>query len=172
MAGKKRTAGGADQAGSTPATRALTAAGVAYTLRSYEHDPRATSYGLEAAEALGAEPERVFKTLLVDVGSTRSELAVGVVPVTGMLDLKAIAAALGAKRAVLAEAAAAERSSGYVVGGISPLGQKTRLRTVLDETAMLFDTILVSGGRRGLDVELAPDDLVRLLGATYADIAR
>lgn len=158
--------------GGTPATDALVAAGVPFTLHAYEHDPRAASYGLEAAEALGVEPERVFKTLLVDVGSTRAELAVGVVPVSGRLDLKAIAGALGAKRAVMADPAVACRATGYVVGGISPLGQRALLPTVLDETAQLFDTILVSAGKRGLDLEVAPDDLVALLGASYAPLVR
>lgn len=158
--------------GGTPAIDALTAAGVAFTLRAYEHDARATSYGLEAAEALGVAPERVFKTLLVDVGADRPELAVGVVPVSGKLDLKAVATALGAKRAVMADPAVASRTTGYVVGGISPLGQRTLLPTVVDETAILHETILVSGGRRGFDIELAPDDLVALLGASYAAIAR
>ncbi|WP_110180616.1 Cys-tRNA(Pro) deacylase [Nocardioides solisilvae] len=158
--------------GGTPATDVLTAAGVAFELRAYEHDPRATSYGEEAAAALGVEPERVFKTLLVDTGSDRPALAVGVVPVSGKLDLKAMATALGAKRAVMADPAVAARTTGYVVGGISPLGQRTLLPTVVDETAQLFDTVLVSGGRRGLDLELAPHDLVALLDASYAPIGR
>ncbi|WP_104108210.1 Cys-tRNA(Pro) deacylase [Nocardioides sp. 616] len=158
--------------GGTPATDALQAAGVPFALRAYEHDPRVTSYGMEAAQALGVDPDRVFKTLLVDIGSTSPQLAVGVVPVTGRLDLKALAGALGAKRAVMADPAAAARATGYVVGGISPIGQRTLLPTVVDETAVLHETILVSGGKRGLDVELAPDDLVALLSASYADIAR
>lgn len=162
-------------AGGTPATEALTAAGVPFTLRPYAHDPRAASYGLEAAEALGVEPDRVFKTLLVDLRGTaadRPALAVGVVPVSGRLDLKAMAAALGAKRAVMADPALAARTTGYVVGGISPLGQRTPLPTVIDESAVLFETVLVSAGKRGLDVELAPGHLVALLGATYADLSR
>ncbi|WP_101525624.1 Cys-tRNA(Pro) deacylase [Nocardioides houyundeii] len=158
--------------GGTPATDALQAAGVPFALRAYEHDPRVTSYGMEAAQALGVDPDRVFKTLLVDIGSTSPQLAVGVVPVTGRLDLKALAGALGAKKAVMADPAAAARATGYVVGGISPIGQRTLLPTVVDETAVLHETILVSGGKRGLDVELAPDDLVALLSASYADIAR
>lgn len=170
--------------GGTPATEALAAAGVAHELRPYEHDPRAASYGLEAAEALGVEPERVFKTLLVDLGpggpggsggpaaGGRARLGVGVVPVARRLDLKAVAAALGAKRAELADPAVASRVTGYVVGGISPIGQRSQLPTVVDDSATTHRTILVSGGRRGLDVELAPDDLVGLLGATYASIAR
>lgn len=154
----------------TPALVALAAAGVAHTAHAYEHDPASTlGYGLEAAHALGVEPERVFKTLLTNVDG---HLVVAVVPVTTTLDLKALASATGGKKAALADRAAAERATGYVVGGISPLGQKTTLPTVVDESVWLFDTVLVSGGRRGLDVELAPDDLVRLTAATVADVAR
>ncbi len=153
----------------TPATVALTAAGVEFSEHAYDHDPAAPSYGLEAAEALGLPAEQVFKTLLVDTGDG---LAVGVVPVTGSLDLKALAAALGAKRVSMADPAAAERSSGMVVGGISPVGQKRRLPTVVDESALLFDVVYVSGGRRGLDVGLSPADLVRLTDARVADVAR
>ncbi|QCX28827.1 Cys-tRNA(Pro) deacylase [Nocardioides jishulii] len=159
--------------GGTPATDALSAAGVPFTLRPYDHDPRAASYGLEAAEALGFPPEQVFKTLVVDVAASgRPSLAVGVVPVAGQLDLKAIAAALGAKKAVMADPALAARSSGYVVGGISPIGQRTPLPCVVDASALLHETVLVSGGRRGLDVELSPHDLVSLTGATLAEISR
>ena len=153
----------------TPATVALTAAGVAFTQHAYEHDPTARSFGLEAAEVLGLPPEQVFKTLLVDTGAG---LAVAVVPVTGQLDLKAMAAAVGAKRVAMADPVAAQRSSGYVVGGISPIGQKRALPTVVDESAELFDVVYVSGGRRGLDLGIAPADLVRVTGATVADIGR
>ena len=153
----------------TPATAALTAAGVAFTQLAYDHDPAAPSFGLEAAQALGLPAEQVFKTLLVDTGDG---LAVGVVPVTGLLDLKALAAALGVKRVTMADPAAAERSSGMVVGGISPLGQRRALPTVVDESVDLFEVVYVSGGRRGLDVGLSPADLVRLTGASVADIAR
>ncbi|MBM6399651.1 Cys-tRNA(Pro) deacylase [Phycicoccus sonneratiae] len=153
----------------TPATVALTAAGVAFSQHPYEHDPAAPSYGLEAAVVLGLPAEQVFKTLLVDTGSG---LAVGVVPVSGQLDLKAMAGALGVKRVTMADPAAAERSTGYVVGGISPVGQKRALPTVVDESAELYDTVYVSGGRRGLDLGLSPADLVRLTGATVADVAR
>lgn len=162
MAKQKASAG-------TPATVALTAAGLAFELHPYEHDPAAASYGLEAAEALGVEPDRVFKTLLAD---TELGLVVGVVPVTGLLDLKALAAAVGAKRATMADPAVAERRTGYVVGGISPVGQKTHHPTVVDETAQLFDTVFVSGGRRGLDIELAPADLLTATEGTYAAIAK
>ncbi|WP_313545755.1 Cys-tRNA(Pro) deacylase [Leifsonia aquatica] len=153
----------------TPATVALIAAGLPFSLHPYDHDPAAASYGLEAAEALGVEPDRVFKTLLAE---TELGLVVGVVPVTGLLDLKALAAAVGAKRAGMADPAVAERRTGYVVGGISPIGQKTRHITVVDETAQLFETVFVSGGKRGLDIELAPDDLLRATEGTYAAIAR
>jgi Cys-tRNA(Pro)/Cys-tRNA(Cys) deacylase len=153
----------------TPATVALTRAGVPFTVHAYEHDPAAASYGLEAAEALGLEPATVFKTLLADVDG---DLVVGVVPVTGQLDLKALAAAVGGKKAQMADPAVAERVTGYVVGGISPIGQKRRLRTVLDASADDHATVFVSGGRRGLDLGLAPDDLARVTGATRASIAR
>ena len=163
MAKKARGAGG------TPATVALTAAGIAFEVRAYDHDPRAASYGLEAAEVLGVDPARVFKTLLVALDGT---LVVGVVPVTGQLDLKALARALGGSKAVMAEVAAAERATGYVAGGISPVGQRRTHRTVLDASALDHDTILVSGGRRGLDIELAPQDLVAVTGAVTATIGR
>jgi Cys-tRNA(Pro)/Cys-tRNA(Cys) deacylase len=163
MAKKARGAGG------TPATVALSAAGVAFEVRAYEHDPRAESYGLEAAEALGVDPARVFKTLLASLDGS---LVVGIVPVTGQLDLKALARALGGSKAVMAEVAAAERATGYVAGGISPVGQKRRHRTVLDASALEHDTILVSGGRRGFDLELAPADLVAITGAVTATIGR
>lgn len=148
---------------------ALDRAGVAYEARAYEHDPAAPSYGLEAAQALGVEPGRVFKTLLVD---TDQGLGVGIVPVDTSLDLKAVAAALGVKKATMAEARVAERTTGYVVGGISPVGQKKPLPTVLDESATGHPTVLVSGGKRGLDLELSPADLLRVTGGSTAAIAR
>jgi Cys-tRNA(Pro)/Cys-tRNA(Cys) deacylase len=152
----------------TPATTLLSRAGVSYTLHPYAHDPRAEAYGDEAATALGIPTQRIFKTLIATVDG---RLACGVVPVAGRLDLKALAAALGGKRAELAEPAAAARATGYVVGGISPLGQKSRLPIVLDDSAAAFDTVYVSAGRRGLQVELAPDDLARLTGAVVSPIA-
>ena len=152
----------------TPATSALTAAGIAFALHPYDHDPRSTAYGDEAAAALGVEPERLFKTLIAAVDGT---LACAVVPVSSRLDLKAFAAALGGKRAELADPAAAARATGYVVGGISPVGQKTRLRVVADESVELFDTVYVSAGKRGLQVELAPADLVAVTDALVADIS-
>lgn len=157
------------QSGGTPATVALDRAGVDHQIRSYEHDPAAKSYGLEAAEALGVEPARVFKTLLVD---TDRGLGVGIVPVDTHLDLKAIASSLGAKKAAMADPGVAERTTGYVVGGISPIGQKKALPTILDESAAGFATILVSGGKRGLDIELAPADLLALTRGSTGPIAR
>ncbi|MDQ0796887.1 Cys-tRNA(Pro) deacylase [Streptomyces sp. B1I3] len=157
------------QSGGTPATVALTAAGTAFTVHSYDHDPSSPSYGEEAAEALGTAPERVFKTLVADVDG---ELVVAVVPVAGSLDLKALASAVGGKRAAMADPAAAERTTGYVRGGISPLGQRKRLRTVLDASADAHLTICVSAGRRGLEVELAPGDLAALTAAVLAPIGR
>jgi Cys-tRNA(Pro)/Cys-tRNA(Cys) deacylase len=133
----------------------------------YRHDPSAASYGTEAAEALGMDPARVFKTLMVEV---EGRLAVGVVPVSGTLDLKAFAAALGSKKAAMADPAAAERRTGYVLGGISPLGQRQSSSTVIDSSARAFETMLVSGGKRGLDLELAPADLIRLTAAITAPI--
>jgi Cys-tRNA(Pro)/Cys-tRNA(Cys) deacylase len=156
----------------TPATAALQAAGIAFTEHSYAHDPAVANFGLEAAEALsasiGIDPEQVFKTLLADVDG---RLVVGIVPVTSKLDLKALAAAVGGKKATMADPALAERRTGYLVGGISPIGQKMPHPTVIDETAELWDTVFVSGGRRGLDLGLAPAELVRVTGATLAAIA-
>lgn len=152
----------------TPATAVLVKQQIAHTLHTYDHDPKHDSYGLEAAEALGVEPARVFKTLVADVDG---KLTIGVVPVTSQLDLKALAAAAGGKRAKMAEAAAAQRATGYVLGGISPLGQRSRLPLVIDASAEGFGTIFCSGGRRGLEMELAPADLVRLTNAKVAPIA-
>jgi Cys-tRNA(Pro)/Cys-tRNA(Cys) deacylase len=142
---------------------------VAFTVHTYEHDPATASYGLEAAAALGVDPDRVFKTLVAEVDG---RLTVAVVPVTGQLDLKGLAAAVGGKRAQLADVRDAERSSGYVAGGISPLGQRRPLPTVIDSTATAFPTVYVSGGRRGLDVQLGPADLVRLTSAVVAPVGR
>lgn len=158
-----------DRSPATQATLALGRAGVGFTPHPYEHDPRATSYGLEAAQVLGVDPARVLKTLMAEVDG---RLAVAVVPVAGQLDLKALARALGASRAAMADPAAAERATGYVVGGISPIGQKRPHPTVVDVSALEHPTVLVSGGRRGFDVELAPTDLVSVTGATTAPIAR
>jgi Cys-tRNA(Pro)/Cys-tRNA(Cys) deacylase len=154
---------------STPATVALKAAGIPFAVHAYEHDPANRNFGEEAATVLGLEPEQVFKTLMVDVDGS---LTVAIVPVTGKLDLGALAAAVRGKRAAMADPAVAERKTGYLVGGISPIGQKTSLPTVLDETAELFDTVFVSGGKRGFDIELAPSDLVAITSAIVAAIAR
>lgn len=158
-----------NSADSTPATAELHRVGIAFTVHTYVHNPRAESFGMEAAELLGLEPARVFKTLMADSDGV---LVVGIVPVTGTLDLKALAAALGGKRATMADPALAQRATGYVLGGISPMGQKKRHRTVLDSSAAEWPSIYVSGGRRGLDLELTPDDLVAVTGALRADIAR
>jgi Cys-tRNA(Pro)/Cys-tRNA(Cys) deacylase len=147
----------------TPAVVAAERAGIPFTLHEYEHDPRAESYGLEAAEKTGVEPARVFKTLVV---VQEGALSVAIVPVAAQLGLRALG-----KRAALADRAAAERATGYVLGGISPLGQRQRLPMLLDESALAFPTIYVSAGRRGLELELAPDDLVRLTDARVAPIA-
>ncbi|MBX9393245.1 Cys-tRNA(Pro) deacylase [Streptomyces sp. TRM72054] len=157
------------QSGGTPATVALTAAGVEFTIHSYDHDPSHPSYGEEAAEAMGVSPDRVFKTLVADVDGT---LTVAVVPVAGTLDLKALASAVGGKKATMADPSLAERTTGYVRGGISPLGQRRKLPTVLDASASVHATICVSAGRRGLEVELSPDDLAKLTEATLAPIGR
>jgi Cys-tRNA(Pro)/Cys-tRNA(Cys) deacylase len=169
----------AEAAGATPATRVLSAAGVTYQAHSFTADDRSRapatgnatrlSFGIEAAEALGVEADRVYKTLVADIDS---QLWVAVVPVTAQLDLKALAAAAGGKRAVMADPALAERSSGYVVGGISPLGQRKQLPTVVDSSALTHPTVFVSGGRRGLDLELAATDLIRVTAARTAAIAR
>ena len=154
----------------TPAVKQLEKAGVAFTLADYEHDPRTPAYGEEAARALGLSPDEVFKTLLVKLDDGR--LAVAIVPVSGQLDLKALARAAGARRAAMAELEEAQRATGYVVGGISPLGQKRRLATFLDESAERLPLIHVSGGRRGLEIRLAPADLMCLTGARLAPLAR
>ena len=153
----------------TQAIVAAERAGIRFAVHEYVHDPRAESYGLEAADALGVDPERVLKTLLVAVDG---RLIVAIVPVVAQLDLKAVAAAAGGRKAELAKPADAERATGYVVGGISPLGQKQRLPTFVDASAEAFATVHVSAGRRGLEIELAPTDLVALTAATVAAIAR
>ena len=158
-----------DASGSTPATVALLAAQVPFTAHAYAHDASSTNFGAEAASVLNLDPERVFKTLLADVDGA---LVVAIVPVSGKLDLKALAAAVGGKKAEMANPKLAERRTGYIVGGISPIGQKTAHPTVLDETAELFDTIFVSGGRRGFDIELAPADLLAITSGSIAAIAR
>ncbi|MBN6034488.1 Cys-tRNA(Pro) deacylase [Amycolatopsis sp. 195334CR] len=152
----------------TPATALLVKQKITHKLHAYEHDPRHESYGGEAAEILGLDPARVFKTLVAEVDG---KLTVGVVPVTGSLDLKALAAAVGGKKARMADATAAQRATGYVRGGISPLGQRSRLPVVIDSSVSQYDTVHCSAGRRGLEMELAPEDLIRLTNATVAPIA-
>ncbi len=154
----------------TPAVLAARRAGVACQVLEYRHDPAAQSFGLAAAEALGVDSSMVFKTLVASLAS--GELAVAVIPVATRLDLKALANATGAKKAVMANRQAAERATGYVIGGISPLGQRRRLTTVVDESALTHEQIVVSGGRRGLEIALAPRDLVNLTHATLNPISR
>jgi Cys-tRNA(Pro)/Cys-tRNA(Cys) deacylase len=151
----------------TPATKLLTTAGIDFKVHEYLHDPNSSSFGLEAAEKLGVEPSRVFKTLIANVDET---FAVAIVPVSQQVSLKSLSRVLGAKRATMADPAQAARLTGYVVGGISPLGQKRLLATVIDQSAENFETILVSGGRRGFDIELSPTDLASLLSAKFAEI--
>jgi Cys-tRNA(Pro)/Cys-tRNA(Cys) deacylase len=153
----------------TRATQLLARQRIPYSVHEYEHDPQHGPYGLEAASALAVPPERVFKTLIAEVDG---KLTVAVVPVAGSLDLKALASAVGGKKARMADPAAAERATGYVTGGISPLGQRRRLPAVLDATAMDFETVFCSAGQRGLEIELAPADLARAAGAVVASIAR
>lgn len=153
----------------TTATIALERARIPFTVHEYVHDPRHDSYGLEASEALGVPPDRVFKTLIAEVDGN---LVTAVVPVRGELDLKALATAVGGKKAAMAEVTAAERATGYVAGGISPVGQRKRLPVVLDASAVDGATMFCSAGRRGLEIELAPADLIRAANATLASIGR
>jgi len=157
-----------DKPGGTPALVILQRSGVDFSVHTYAHDPAAESFGMEAAEALDLDPATVFKTLLAEVDGAST---VAIVPVTGQLDLKGLAAARGGKRARMMDVAAAERMTGYVAGGISPLGQRKALPTVIDASAEELATIYVSGGQRGLDIGIVPADLLRLTGATYAPIA-
>jgi Cys-tRNA(Pro)/Cys-tRNA(Cys) deacylase len=155
--------------GGTRATQQLARLGIGHTVHRYEHDPRHPSYGQEASEALGVPPDRVFKTLIADVDG---QLTVAVVPVGGSLDLKALASAVGGKKAAMADPVQAERASGYVTGGIAPVGLRRPLPVVVDETALRHDTVFCSAGQRGLEIELAPADLVTAAGARTAPIAR
>ena len=156
----------------TPAVKAARAAKIKFTLHEYDHNPNVTAYGLEAADALGISPDQIFKTLVVSVSGLKDLLAVAIVPVSAQLDLKSFAIAAHAKKAAMADARDAERASGYVLGGISPLGQRKRLPTIMDRSALKFRTIYVSAGKRGLQIELAPDDLIRLYAAGTANICR
>lgn len=152
----------------TPAINAARNASIDYTLHEYPHDPGSESYGHEAADKLGVAPDRVFKTLVVAIDGR--ELVVGVVPVSAMLNLKQIARAAHGKKAAMADKQYVERSTGYVLGGVSPLGQKKPLKTFIDRSAEQFDTVFVSAGRRGLEIELSPRDLARLTGAGFASL--
>ena len=156
-----------DDRASTPAMVALREASIAFAIHEYHHDPDETAYGDEAAAALRLDPERVFKTLVVEVDG---QLVVGIVPVSGQLNLKALAAAVGGKKAAMADPKAVEKTTGYVLGGVSPVGQRKALPTVLDDRAVSYSTIFVSGGKRGLDIELKPDDLIRATNARTAPI--
>ena len=164
---KRKTAGAA-----TPATAVLKRAKVAHIVHEYDHDPSNHHFGEETVEAMGVDPRRTFKTLVAELTGGPEPTVCAVVPVSGQLDLKALAQAAGAKKAVMADPADAERITGYVVGGISPLGQKRQLPVYIDSSALEFETMLVSGGRRGFSVELAARDLARGLHATFADIGR
>ncbi len=159
--------------GGTPAIVALERAGAQFAVHHFDHDPAERHYGSAAAAAIGVDPDRVFKTLLVNVEVANGvvETVVGIVPVSGQLSLRQMASCVGAKRAEMCPPALAERITGYVVGGISPFGQKKQLRTVIDETCILFDTVYVSGGKRGIDIEIAPHTLVTVLDAAVAAIA-
>ncbi len=156
----------------TPAIQTAKKAKIEYSIHEYTHDPHVDSFGLEAAEALGIDDKRVFKTLLVSLQGGTKRLAVGIVPVAYQLDLKAIAVAAGAKKADIADPDQAERVTGYVIGGISPLGQKKHLPTFIDDSVADFATVFVSAGRRGLEIELAPGDLQALCHAALAKIKR
>ncbi|MCK5810134.1 MAG: Cys-tRNA(Pro) deacylase [Cocleimonas sp.] len=153
----------------TPAINTAKNAKIAYTVHRYDHDPSRESYGLEAADKLGVSEKRVFKTLVVKMEN--KELVVGIVPVSSKLNMKLIAKVLGFKKATMAEASAVERSSGYVLGGVSPLGQKKTLKTIVDSSALELPTIFVSAGRRGLEIELKPEDLLSLVKGTQAKIS-
>jgi len=155
--------------GGTRATDQLARLGIQHAVHRCTHDPRHASYGLEASEALGVPPERVFKTLVADVDG---QLTIGVVPVSGSLDLKALAAAVGGKRAGMADPVQAEKASGYVTGGIAPLGLRRSLPVVIDESALAYDTVFCSAGQRGLELELAPADLIKAAAARTAPIGR
>ncbi|MBD3640128.1 MAG: Cys-tRNA(Pro) deacylase [Marinobacter sp.] len=152
----------------TPGINVAKKARVPYRIHEYDHDPNSESYGTEAAEKTGVDPARVFKTLVASVDNR--ELVVGVLPVTAMFSMKLIAKAVGGKKATMADKQEVQRATGYVLGGVSPLGQKRRLKTFIDQSARNFDTIYVSAGRRGLEIELAPEDLAQLTAGQFTDL--
>ncbi len=152
----------------TPAIDLLASTGTPHQLHTYKHHPSADSYGLEACEQLGLRSDQVFKTLIVELNN--GELVVSVLPVAFQLNLKSVARSLGAKKADMADKQKAQRITGYLLGGVSPLAQKKALRTLIDESAQLFDSVFISAGRRGLEIELAPDDLLALTSAEYAEL--
>ncbi len=152
----------------TPGINAAKKAKVSHRIHEYHHDPASESFGTEAAEKMGVDPARVFKTLVVAIDG--KDLAVGVVPVTAMLSMKLVAKAAGGKKATMADKQDVQRSTGYVLGGVSPLGQKKRLRTFIDDSAQRFDTIYISAGRRGLEIELSPEDLAKLTTAQFSPL--
>lgn len=154
----------------TPGVNVAQKAKIFYKLHKYDHDPSTASYGSEAAHKMGIQEERVFKTLVIRIGPQK--LAVGVVPVSSMLDMKRFAKAAGTKKADMADAVDVQRSTGYVLGGVSPLGQKKRLKTIIDPSANAFSTIFVSAGRRGLEIELKPENLKTLTNGVFMDICR
>ncbi len=156
----------------TPAIETLKKANIQFTLHEYSHDPQAASYGEEAANCLDVEAQRVFKTLLVSGNSNDNskDLAVSIVPVTHQLDLKAVAKAIKVKKTSMADASAAQKATGYILGGISPLGQKKRLPFTIDSSAIDYETVFISGGKRGLEIEIAPEDLIALCNAKISDI--
>lgn len=156
----------------TPAINCAKRAKIVYRIHSYTHQPGTQSYGEEAADALGISSQQVFKTLLVSLDGNPKQLAVGVVPVSGSLDLKAMGSLLGSKKVAMADPLEAQRASGYLLGGISPLGQKKRLPLILDQSAQALSTLFVSAGKRGLEIELSPADLLRLTAGQYGDIGR
>ena len=154
----------------TPGINQAIKAKISYTIHEYDHDPSCDSYGSEAAEKTGMPEERIFKTLVVELGT--KELVVGVIPVSSMLNMKLLAKAVGAKKASMAEASKVERSTGYVLGGVSPLGQKKRLKTVIHSSAKEFDTIFVSAGKRGVEIELQAQDLAKMTNGLFAEISQ
>lgn len=152
----------------TPAIKLLSRQKISHVVHTYEHDPNHGAYGMEAAEKLGFNPEKVFKTLIIELDSNK--LACAIIPVAESLNLKSAAKALGAKKAAMAKIEDAERATGYIKGGVSPFGQKKRLATILDASAAKLETLLVSGGKRGLDVEVGTQDLLKILGAKLTEV--